>query len=493
MPALAQAIAILALGAVGIVHGARLDVYDACVDDNVRIIEFVKKKFKTDVSGCGDARVVAKCRDPKLGSTVRSACCLSCAAGSGPDPNHLPPPAPGVPAMDMPPADNARPLHLYWMGGQSEMAGMASTQLLKRNRSPSKFDYSAVTGVQQDVWLAGLNRQGKGEMDSFFISKMQPGVGQGGTFGPELSFGHRIQELTGARVMIIKFARIGTNVRQQWNPAHSDNTWDYTADDGSASWLYATGNVPAERNNMGLFKTHTYLVRRTLEALDAAGVAYEWKGIIWSQGNADSRSSVEKFGRDTASLFSAIRHRVVHDSSLPIIDNGGGGKHKSMSGKHLAAEMSGNTVNVEFALSAQNHTDPCVPGVKVSCPGSTILNVAFLNRYGWDVGMPDKMKPIEANKKTSAWFKDYSGQPPDLHSEYEAMIRKGWMYADAFVQHFMPDKASALTADMQEEDPAIAFPLNQCADGEWPSRTKQCWVNCMKHPDVCAIWPSQFE
>lgn len=154
---------------------------------------------------------------------------------------------------------------------------MGNVELLKENKAPSGYNYSKYVGVgetlldQQDVWRAGLTVHGEWRMDSFFVSKMSAGIGEGrlgpGLFGPELSFGERIQELTGARIMVIKFGRGSTDVRQHWNPEDADNALGYSADDGFAGFLYATGNVPANMStNVGLFKTHTYLVRRTLEA-----------------------------------------------------------------------------------------------------------------------------------------------------------------------------------------------------------------------------------
>ena len=61
----------------------------------------------------------------------------------------------------------------------------------------------------------------------------------GDKHGPEVAIGHRLQELTGARVLIFKYCMGGTSAKEDWNPDWTGNAALYDVGDP----LYSVGNA----------------------------------------------------------------------------------------------------------------------------------------------------------------------------------------------------------------------------------------------------------
>jgi len=382
-------------------------------------------------------------------------------------------PASAVPETQLPPPDDSDPVHLFWQGGQSECVGKASASLLEQDDTP---EFAPFKGVPDNIWMASVEGE---KDDNFYITKLAPDVTKKGNFGVEIGFSRRYHEVTGARVLIIKYCLGGSNVRHQWNPDDVGNTWDYDADDNTSAWLFENGNVSWAKQS--LFKNHVYVVRRTIEALRDANVKFVWKGIIWIQGSADRQSTVEVFGSDTARLWNAIRERVVGNTTLPIIDKGGDQQHTLRSGKALAAQLvtGCNVASVEAGSGAEDPESTCVIGPTNPCPESTFINVNYYNFFGWDPKVPEDLKPKGANARQFPWFKDY---PNDLHSEYGGMLLQGVSMANAFIQQFT---SFQLTERMERTDPVLKFPFPECSDGQSPSPDTFCWIDERAAPGEC--------
>ena len=113
----------------------------------------------------------------------------------------------------------------------------------------------------------------------------------GERFGTKVSFGERMQAITGKRLIVVEYCEGGSNVHTQWNPETTENNWskeDDSVDFSSKSYL---------------FKNMVYAMRMTEETLIAGGVDYRWAGIVsvHCQADGDKGDPVWKtFGENTA-------------------------------------------------------------------------------------------------------------------------------------------------------------------------------------------------
>ena len=434
-----------------------------CTNDNdIGLVERISAdipQFSDSITMCSDAQ--AYCSHPDFGPIVKYYCCATC--------------APAIDAqLELPRPDNDNPVHLFLLGGQSEAAGAASTDMLVDDTAT----YPRLASNMSNVWLAGafssMNNQ-------FMITLMEAGK-EKRLFGPEISFAERIQSVTGKRVMVVKYAWGGSSVREHWNPDTPDNTWDKDADDGTAAWLMANGGVDFQ-NKRKLFVNQVYVSRSTTEALDTAGVAYEWKGIVWLQGTSDRLQTWATFGEDTARVFEAMRTHTVGIHDLPIVDNGADSAQGSLvSGKHYAAQIVAgcNTVYVDvygsiprFCDKTANNSQCCVTTASDACLQSSFANIDMYNFYGWDpLYETIATLPENATSNRFAWYRDF---PADLHSEYEGMILKGRMLANTYLRTFSP--GVALPREIDANDPSLLFPLPRCPRDTHPTQDFLCWMD----------------
>ena len=168
------------------------------------------------------------------------------------------------------------------------------------------------------MWFAGY--RGIQVPENFAIAPMSPGVGSGGatTFGPELSLGERLHALTGRPVVLMKYCWGGSDVQSDWNPSTWDNGWDRSKDNGTAAWLLSRGGANLGRRVM-VFKNWVYTYRRTTEALAAAGVEVQAKGIFWLQGAADDRRMWYQYGVDETRALDALRCSSASQMSVVAV------------------------------------------------------------------------------------------------------------------------------------------------------------------------------
>lgn len=432
---------------------------DDCIDDDERLLKAVRSKHGEQalerIKGCADVK--RECDSPQ----VKALCCLTCGLQAPRPPAPSPPAV--LPPRVLPPADpEVGSVQLFLLGGQSECRGNGKQELLEQDPN-----YAELHGAQEGVWFAGW--LSPNDHDRFLITRMRAGLQVPGLFGPEVSFGERLHAVTGERIMIVKHCIGGTNVREEWNPSTAMNSWSDEEDDGSAEFLAAKAKLNFKS---ALFASWIYTARRTMEALEAAEVPFEWKGIIWVQGNADKDSTWQEFGEDTARVWTAARQKL-QVPNLPVVDKGAASKHHLRTGKAHAVELAGNATNVEVGLSTQNLQSDCVPGPGKVC-GDSFFTPDVYNFYGWDPQMPEEVKlGFGCNtNKTFRWFVDY---PSDQHSEYEQMVLNGRMLADAFINAFVgPD---LLDAEMVWQDPALRWPWPKCPAGTGPSADNICWID----------------
>ena len=145
---------------------------------------------------------------------------------------------------------------VFLLGGQSNMAGRAFNSTL----SAPLFDpYPAVQIWQDDI-------QGFSNLRPGFGGELRPGdsgaAGNGSQFGPELTFGRSIDGVAPEEVFLIKYAEGGTSLAEDWAPEGSNNV-DYD-----------------------LFNNR---VSDALAALANNNVGYSIEGMLWMQGERDTR------------------------------------------------------------------------------------------------------------------------------------------------------------------------------------------------------------
>ncbi|MFA0964426.1 sialate O-acetylesterase [Roseivirga sp. BDSF3-8] len=167
--------------------------------------------------------------------------------------------------------------HLYFAGGQSNMEGYGYTQDLPeeyRDPQPNVIIYNgtplpddnAVSG--NDKWMPlapGLGVGYKATKDSVQLSDR---------FGPELSFGKRMAELTGENIAIIKYAKGGSSIALGGSPW---GTWGKDYQDSTTI------------NQWDHFENTVRLAMQQKD-LDNDGIQDTLipSGIIWMQGEADA-------------------------------------------------------------------------------------------------------------------------------------------------------------------------------------------------------------
>ena len=156
---------------------------------------------------------------------------------------------------------------IYLIGGQSNIEGMGRNSFLttgQRNQSDVQMyhDGSVGSGANQDKW-----------------TNLKPAGTRGGfSFGPEVSFGERMNELRpDANIAVIKSARGGTSLAVDWKPG-------VVKKDGGGRPTRKVAD-PAGPD----YRRFALTVYAALAKLDAAGHTYVIKGMLWQQGEEDSK------------------------------------------------------------------------------------------------------------------------------------------------------------------------------------------------------------
>jgi len=470
-------------------------IRDTCLDDDRGAQQISALVGRSAVSSCADVQQICRA-DTTNGRLARGFCCATCRGNSGGGTgNEVVVPRKPVPENLLPPNDGA-PLQLFLLGGQSECVGGASASDLQADSET----YPELQGELDGVWFAGYHEAAA--TDRFFVRPLSADVDRS-KFGPEVSFGERIYEITQTRTMVVKYCVGGTNVRQNWNPDTPENSWDKASDDGTSQWLEDNANLvfsPKLESKNHLFKNMIYTIRRTRETLEEAGIPYYWAGIVWVQGAGDKDQEDpmlwKTFGENTARVWNGFRQEI--GSPVPIVDQGSAVNNQLKSGKEYATQIVDGcqAVSVEFGSSADDDTsNDCVVSTKNPCLDAPNRHQdwSVFEYYGYDPNVPPELLPSGATSKTFDWFVRF---PTNLHSAYEGMILKGRMLANAYLRTFTDHDPSLYAAD----DVALQFPMPRCPDGVLPSDDFICWIDyreeALMQDDLCAapvIEPMDWE
>jgi len=449
-----------------------------CVDDETGFAQILARNGIQNSRGCIDA--IGFCEDDsKSGQLARTFCCDTCGGGVGGVTVEVDVDVPRAPESVLPPGDE--PLELFLLGGQSECVGQAQSADLYR----SSEKYPELQGVIEGVWFAGY--RGVESPETFFIAPLSADVDRQ-KFGPEVSFAERIRSATGGsgNVLMVKYCTGATSVRRHWNPETAENSWNRTLDDGTADWLETYTNF-GEIGSHNEIKDHqfvnmVYTIRRTREALEEAGIPYEWSGIVWVQGLADKDPEDAElwktFGENTARVWNGFREELERgggSTAVPVIDTGGAVRNQLKSGKEYATQIvdGGSAATVELAISASDDTGTCTVTPSDPCLDADGWYQAMqvFDHFGYDPGL------LEATNATSAkifhWWVSYPG---NLHTAYEGMILQGRMLANAFLREFADESEYDLTP-FREDDVVELFPFEKCPEDVLPSPSNICWID----------------
>lgn len=434
------------------------------MDDDATLATVAANNGYDDISGCIDVPTTACGLNNNIGNLVRQYCCDTCNI----DPNAPPP------ENELPDTDET--LQVFLLSGQSECFGQARVGDLVADSST----YPELQGEIDGVYFAGYKLPES--TDRYFIAPMKAARDRpNGNFGPEVSFGERIHSITGKNTMIMKYCVGGTSVHTHWNPTTPENSWNKNADDGTSQWMQDNAGLDFTSKNH-LFKNMVYTIRKTEETLKEGGVSFNWAGIIWIQGNADSKEGDpvwKVFGENTARVWDGFRdafNPTYVDGTVPIVDTGSASKNTLKSGKEYATQIvkGCKAINVESGSVADDETsDDCVVSTSEPCldADNRHTHPDFYNFYGYDPLVPDDLKPDGFVDKTFKWFAKF---PTNLHSGHEGMILKGWMLANHFTMEFTDYD---LPSEYASFDPAIQFPWIRCDDGTLPSDDYICWID----------------
>lgn len=181
-----------------------------------------------------------------------------------------------------------KPIKVFLLGGQSNMAGQGETGDVGGLRP-------ALDGEQTDVAIwQNLNSAAKTNTG---WEALAPGQGASTTkIGPELSLGRALADAyPDYQIALIKYSVGGTNLDVEWDPK----------DTGGSAYMY-DGFLESMGN--------------ALANLTADGLSFEIEGMFWMQGERDARDvgMGSRYQTNLADLIAAIRAQTG-EADLPFI------------------------------------------------------------------------------------------------------------------------------------------------------------------------------
>ena len=178
------------------------------------------------------------------------------------------------PTCDDEPADGERPIKIFLLGGQSNMAGRGQAKDLTppydtpfcktRIWSPTSRDWVPLTPDARD-------------------SK--------GRFGPEISFGREIVAvLPNQDVRMVKFAVDGSALHDDWAPTRGEH-----------------------------YRAFMGPVKAALAGFDAKSMKYEVAGMLWLQGESDAAESKGHEYERNLTVFIAHMRQSFETPDMPFV------------------------------------------------------------------------------------------------------------------------------------------------------------------------------
>ena len=191
------------------------------------------------------------------------------------------------------------------------------------------------------------------------------------TFGPEIGFAHSMLKADPNRKLaLIKGSKGGTNLRADWKPG-----------------------VRGDKESQGpLYRDFIETIRAATKQLGQRGDQYTIRGLLWHQGESDSKSGTDKHVRRLNKLIDRIREDVgVPD--LPVVvgevfDNGKRDKVRAAIQK-VAAESS------TVGLVTSEGTTTSDPGTHFDADSQLLLGQRYAAAIGeLPIAKPGKMSAV---------------------------------------------------------------------------------------------------
>jgi len=181
-----------------------------------------------------------------------------------------------------------KPVKVFLLGGQSNMAGQGATSELDTLRP-------ALDGEQADVGI--WQNQNNAANTNTGWETLKPGQGSTTSrFGPELSLGRALADAyPDHQIALIKYAEGGTNLDEEWDPK----------DTGGSAYMY-DGFLESMGN--------------ALANLTADGLSFEIAGMFWMQGERDAKFAgmASRYEDNIEDLIAAVRAQTG-EADLPFI------------------------------------------------------------------------------------------------------------------------------------------------------------------------------
>ena len=226
-----------------------------------------------------------------------------------------------------PGAEPGGPIDVYLIGGQSNATGQGYLANLPK-------DFAADPRVL--LFHSGRPHLNSGASPNSWVPLRQASESPD-RFGPELGFGNRLQGLLPDRkIALIKHAQSGSNLFSQWNP----------------------GRDAADRDHFGpQFKAFVETVELGLAGLRDRGYEPTIRGMIWQQGESDSKGDAAgAYGANLAHFIARVREQF-HASELVFVygyvmppPNSGPGRDLVRKGQKDVNQDSGTSLAVKRAF-----------------------------------------------------------------------------------------------------------------------------------------------
>lgn len=234
-----------------------------------------------------------------------------------------PPPAPAAPGQltRYPPGTTDRPVKIFILAGDSNMAGRAKVSLLKHQaRSDERFqklinDNEPV--VRDDVWIKNFHQKGS----------LTAGFGQSpDRFGPELEFGHVVGDRFDEQVLLIKTCWGGHDLNRDFRPPSAGLPPPDSLEQirKELQKLKPDVTIAEVEKTFGLtYRAMLTEVRETLTNLgehfpDYKGQGFQIAGFVWFSGWTDMVKDNPFYAEHLAHFIRDVR-REFNAPNLPFI------------------------------------------------------------------------------------------------------------------------------------------------------------------------------
>lgn len=266
-------------------------------------------------------------------------------------------------------ADDGKKIKVFLLAGQSNMDGRGDGSQL------SEADNARLATAAQQIQFA-CNRE---PIAPLGVTTPSPGTakkfGLTLTFGPELFFGMKLAEAwPDEKILFIKRSIGGTSLYGCWN----------------TEWSKEKAEAMGEATRPKLYSDFTAYVTETLA--DYSKDDYEFCGMLWVQGEADSGMS--KHGQEPAATYGENLRKLIE----------------------VVRKFTG-VEDLPF-LILQVGSGQVVEGMQKAA--ATMENVSFI---------PQSKEP-----DSPAYLPGYG--PPTGHYNYEGMKRIGTQFAEVFLRDY---------------------------------------------------------